>query len=304
MNPKEPSTCNARRAVLVVLAAAVLQAGVPLLQAEGARKALAVVEENETGDAPADQDNGIRYEGDRLTASVTGMGLHAMLKEIGRQSGARVRIEGVADRTVAETFTRLPLHEALRRVLGENENFALTYVEAEHSDGGSGESRLKELRVYGDGGATITAAPSQPGDALAAETNARPSGSLMEEFSRLLDRHSELQLRPGSPLAAAMGGERVAFQDVVTVAIGNDDPALRTEAADVLARVLDSDAGARALLSAGQPSGMDAGAMAAVLHASGGAHTEEFLGHMAKSLKTPALRVRANQVLGRLRQLP
>lgn len=254
------------------------------------------------GGAPDDVGSAIRYEDDRLSADVTDMGLHAMLNEIGRQSGARVRIEGVADRSVSERFTRLPLHEALRRVLGEEENFSLTYTQA--SDGRSVEARLKELRVYGAGGPTATAAPERTEERRAARGDDRSlEGSLMEGFSKLLDRHSDIELRSGSPLVAAMGGERVSLQDVMNVAMRDDDPALRAEAAGELARVVDSDAGAVALLGAGNASGINPDTIAAVLHASGGAHAEEFLGHMAKRLRTPALRVRANQVLGRLRRL-
>ena len=106
---------------------------------------------SETG---ADDAQPLRYENDRLTGDVVDMSLHAMLMEIGRQGGARVRIEGVADRDVSGRFPGLPLYEGLRRVLGED-NFTLVY-----SGGSGGQSdtpRLKEIQVFGGGeGPSVT----------------------------------------------------------------------------------------------------------------------------------------------------
>jgi hypothetical protein len=48
---------------------------------------------------------------------------------------------------------------------------------------------------------------------------------------------------------------------------------------------------------------MDPDAIAAVVRAAGGPHAEEFLGLVARNLKDPAMRVRANQILARMRRL-
>lgn len=107
----------------------------------------------------------VRCEGDRLTLDVASMPLRTLLLEVGRQSGAQVRIEGLDERTVSEAFTRLPLDEAFRRLLGDS-NFTLVYAGASETDGKPSSLRLKELRVYGGDGpvvsSTTAARPAAP----------------------------------------------------------------------------------------------------------------------------------------------
>ena len=115
-------------------------------QPEAAEDMEANVEADVQPDEEPEEAEGIRYEENRLTARVSGMSLHALLMEVGRQSGARVVIEGAADRTVTETFTRLPLDEALRRVLTD-ENFSLIYGTERGPKGESLGTRLKDARL-------------------------------------------------------------------------------------------------------------------------------------------------------------
>jgi hypothetical protein len=107
----------------------------------------------------ADRSQIIQLDGDRLTARVADMPLRNFLLEVGRLAGAEVRIDGLEERTVSVSFSRLALEEALRRVLG-GRNFTLTYYYGEpRADQRGSALRLKALHVYGSTGAVVTAAP-------------------------------------------------------------------------------------------------------------------------------------------------
>ena len=125
-------------------------------RALGVGACAAVVAVQLAGGARAQEDvDVVRCEGDRLTLDVASMPLRTLLLEVGRQSGAQVRIEGLDERTVSEAFTRLPLDEALRRLLGDS-NFTLVYAGAPETGDKPSSLRLKELRVYGGEGPVVS----------------------------------------------------------------------------------------------------------------------------------------------------
>ncbi len=292
------------RAMLAGLAT-LLAVGTPLLSALVCVWPRAAQAENEA--APAR--DMIRYEDDRLTVAVRETSLHALLREIGRQTQAQVRIEAVSDRTVSDRFTRLPLHEALRRLLNE-ENFTLTYSQEAGKAPGGG-ARRTELPIYGGGGSVVKLRPAPDAEqgagagvdaeAAAGLAAAGASGTMMEQLSQLLQRHARIELPGNSRLAAALGSESASVQELVATAMHTDDTQVRAEAAKVLAGVFDGDPQARALVSSADATGMDPGAVAALMRTSGGPHADEFLLQVAMHLRTPALRVRANQILAALR---
>lgn len=130
-------------------------------------------------DAMDDEDDYlVRYVDGRLTVDVVNMPLEDLLMELGRQSGARVRVEGLDNRTVTDAFTRLSLDAALRRLVAEK-NFSLTYAEQRDPNGNLVETRLKELNVYGGTGSVSTNRPSSsvadPSRPTAAGLGAPPS---------------------------------------------------------------------------------------------------------------------------------
>jgi len=248
----------------------------------------------------------LRYQDDRLTADVSHMSVHALLAEIGRQSGARIRMEGVADREVSAHFARLPLADALRRILGE-ENFTLVY--GRNTGSAAGSARLREIQVFGDGRTGVTTARlgsggSPPPAAGAAGDPSIAAGGMMMQLSRVLEKHGEIQLPPGSSLAATLGSERASFHQLVGLAMRDGDRQLRAEAAEVLAGVFDSDPDAHALLAAPGDAALDPEMIASFVRASGGPHAEEFLGDIAQHLRTPALRAKVNQIRARLHGTP
>jgi hypothetical protein len=105
--------------------------------------------------------NTVRVEGDRLTLDVADMSLRALLLEIAQQSGARIQMDGVPDETVSDAFTRLPLDEALRRLLGDR-GFTLVYAQRSTAGGSGTGLHLKEVRVYGGEGTRLDTARRTP----------------------------------------------------------------------------------------------------------------------------------------------
>jgi hypothetical protein len=261
------------------------------------------------------EETGVRYERGHLTASADDMSLTTFLREVGRQSGAHVRFEGLADRQVSLSFERLPLDEALRRVLVQ-ENFTLIYAEERGPQGQVVTTRLKELQVYGgrpaDGAPPHPARPPQqaataagppPATAAAAPTGttAAMPANLLGEFSQLFAKHESIPLTEGSHLAEALGAENASFEELLDTAMRADEAVVRTEAAQAIEGVFDTDAEMRQALTRSAGS-VDAGAIASMLRASGSEHAEEMLRHMASNLKTAELRFKANEILLRLRR--
>jgi hypothetical protein len=247
----------------------------------------------------------VRYHDDRLTVALADAALGTVLREIGRQSGARIRIDGIADRQVSLSFERLRLDEGLRRLL-DHENFTLIYTEQRGPDGRVLRTRLKELQVFG----THSAAPAAPAGAVTpgAALPAVPSASVatnaasaLGEMSQLFQKYQAIPLPPGGALATALGADTATFQSLLETAMRSDQMAHRAEAARLLEGVLDSDAEARQSLTRAI-GGMDAAALAGLVRASAGDHGEEMVRHLASNLRTPELRFKANEVLLRLRR--
>jgi hypothetical protein len=287
--------------VVACVAAATVEESTPDAASDAAAGESAADSEGAAVEAPA-----LLYRDDRLTANVSRMSMHALLSEIGRQSGARIRMEGVADRDVSVRVTGMPLPEALRRILGE-ENFTLIYGRALPASGEPGGAGLREIQVFGDGGTGVTtqrltAAPPPAPTAAAgqAEANTAIAGGVMAQLSRVLEKHGDVQLPAGSSLAASLGSEQASFHQLISVAMRDGDRTLRQEAAGVLAGVFDSDPDARALLAAPGDAALDPEVIASFVRASGGPHAEEFLGDIAQHLRTPALRAKVNQIRARL----
>jgi hypothetical protein len=121
-----------------------------------------------------EEDYLVRYEDGQLTVDVLDMPLEDLLMEVGHQSGARVRVEGLEKRTVTDAFTRLSLDAALRRLV-RGKNFSLVYAEKRDKTGKAVGTRLKELTVYGGRGSVRTYQPPPPGAGATRPTAAGPS---------------------------------------------------------------------------------------------------------------------------------
>lgn len=256
------------------------------------------------GPAGADEVGGegyIRYENSRLTVNLGGTLLSEVLVEVGRQSGVLVTLSGFTDRPISDRFRDVPLEDALRRLLA-NENFTVLYAQDRGVNGRVSGARLKELHVYGSGGATAISR-TDPGPASTDGADAGQGGApggMMEQFSGFLQRHQAVEIPEGSALAAALNTDRPPFTQLLSAAMKNEDPALRADAAEAIAQVFDGDPESPELVGG---SSENVEAIASAIHTSGGANAAEFLRNMGRHLKTPALRLKANQILARVRRL-
>jgi hypothetical protein len=97
--------------------------------------------------AEADTDV-IKYADGRLTIDVVEVPLPTVLREIGKQTGARVEAQGLDTVQVTDEFTKMPLDAAVRRLVA-GRNYTLIYGKVTGSDGKVTGRRLKDLQVFG-----------------------------------------------------------------------------------------------------------------------------------------------------------
>ena len=95
----------------------------------------------------------VAYDDDRLTVHAEGAPLADVVREIGRQSGAEVVGEVRKPRAVRQSLDRVPLVDALVRLLGE-QNFTLRY---------GPEGKLLRIHLLGE--PLAAAAQTTPADA-------------------------------------------------------------------------------------------------------------------------------------------
>jgi hypothetical protein len=244
----------------------------------------------------------VRFEDNHLTANISSMSLSAVLMEVGTQSGALVTLDGFADRTASDRFADVPIEDALRRLL-PNENFTVIYAKERGPDGQVVGARVKEIHVYGSGGTRVSNADSAA-RAQAAPDAQGADGTLMQQFGAFLQRHKAVGIDADGELAGALNTSSPPLTTLMKEAIQNDDPTIRAEAAKVVAGVFDADPETPDLVGGrGRVASDKVDKMASALYASGGGYAEEFLRTMGRNLKTPALRLKANQILARIRRM-
>jgi hypothetical protein len=100
---------------------------------------------------------GVSYDADRVTVHAAGVPLADVVREIGRQSGAEIVGEVRKPRDVSQDFERVPLADALLRLL-RDQNFTLRY---------GPEGKLRKIDLLGEplalaAGQTPRADPSKP----------------------------------------------------------------------------------------------------------------------------------------------
>lgn len=245
----------------------------------------------------------VRYDDGRLSARVSGMSLHALLQEIGRQSGAAVRLRGLDDRPAYDRFDRLPLDDALRRLMPED-NFTVVYSPARTADGRIVGPQPREIQVWGPGDVTVaTPAPVLARAAPEPDLGDLPAGGMMNRFSSFFQKHKSVALEPGGPAATELGSNVVPLGRLMMTGMKSDDPSVRQEAVAVVAEVFDGDPEAVELIESGPSAQKDLDAIATAVSSSGGEHADEFLEQLGRKLKTPMLRLKTNQILGRYKRL-
>jgi hypothetical protein len=223
----------------------------------------------------------VRYEQDRLTLEVERTPVADVLAELARQSGAEVRGEVASAGEVTLSYERLPLPEALHRLVGA-QNFALIYGE---------HGRLRVIEFLGAAKAKV----AQP--VRAGPVSPAPAAPGDDPILALLNGHGPFPV--SGALAAALGTEQASFSQLLDTLLRGDDPGLRAEAARVAVEGLDADA-ALAGAVAQRLVTVDDDALSAMLRGAAGDRAAEIARQVAAHASTPALRSKAQAVLRRI----
>jgi hypothetical protein len=220
------------------------------------------VPDGSAGQAPPST---IHYWGDALTVRVAGVPLESILQEIGRQSGATIRGQLVDTGPRSVAFENVPLPQALRRLLHE-QNFLLLY---------DGEGQLSVLELLSSPAASSRpvafAAPAAsvqkapPG----ASASLRPTVALLERpVGALPDQ-----------LAEALGTDQVTLRRLIETGVQHEDQTVRAEAMRVALDTLQSDPELQSALLGRFAA--DDGALGQLILEIGGERTHEALFNIA-----------------------
>jgi hypothetical protein len=100
----------------------------------------------------------IEYANGQLTVDVVEMPLQTVLREVGKQTGARIQAHDLESTKVTDEFTALPLDAAIRRLVAAR-NYTVIYTSEPGADGRQAGRRLKEVQVFGEPAAGRGPAP-------------------------------------------------------------------------------------------------------------------------------------------------
>ncbi len=233
--------------------------------------------------APAG-DRHIEYRDDRLTVRLSGVPLEEVLREVARQAGARVRGQLREPHDVTVAFENVPLSDALHRII-QNQNFTLVY---------GGDGRLRAVRLLGPPtagpqGVTATPAAATPAAGPTTTLAASPANLLMQ-FSR----HAPVPV--SGRVADAIGTSHATLEQLMTAAMRNDDPAVRSDALRTFLIAVEAEPALKDGVAATM-TGMDDQALLAALQGMAGEHVNEVLAGIATRARTPELRSRAAELL-------
>ncbi len=181
--------------------------------------------------------------GDRVTATLTAAPLSRVLAEIARQTGAELAGEAIPPRDITADLHRVPLEEALQRLLGAR-SFTLTYAR---------DGNLKRILIGGVPSESVAAAavttprPTGPGGAGATGRSDEPQSpdekkGGPEDFRRVhdfLNGDSPVPVR--GHLAETLGTSLAPFRDVWQAALANEDRRVRAQARRASIRALTAD---------------------------------------------------------------
>ena len=220
----------------------------------------------------------VLYGNDRLSVHAERVPLHDVLEAFAKASGAEICGSPRESRDVTIEMKDVPLSEALRRLLGD-QNFTLSYGEA---------GRLRALELV---------APSQPGDVPAAVD----AWGLPAAAFAAFERHVRVPL--DDRLATALGTQTATLAQLFTTGLRHHDPDVRAAAIGTWLRTFEEDRELRAnvLHLVGS---MDDMAVMRVLRGVAGRRADELLARIAGQAQDSDLRTKASSLLEQLRAAP
>jgi hypothetical protein len=160
----------------------------------------------------------IEYANGRLTVDVVEMPLQTVLREVGKQTGARIQAQDLETTMVTDEFTALPLDAAIRRLVA-GRNFTLIYASEPGANGKQAGRRLKELQVFGEPAAgrppSRPAAPARVSPAAARKPAPRAGAAPAPKPGRAAAKPVQSpQVAPaGTEGGAASGGAQAEGAD-------------------------------------------------------------------------------------------
>lgn len=164
-----------------------------------------------------------------VTVRADDVPLLRVLEEISRLSGLRVEADGQLDQSASLSFERLPLREALDRLL-ENHSYLLRLVDPD-----SGAGTHSSLWVFATTSGKIVS-PAAASSEDAGEAVEAAEVALLESLAlALVDEVPRVRLRAVAGLSE-LGGQEAAAT-LTTVALADADPSVREEAVYALGEI-------------------------------------------------------------------
>lgn len=238
----------------------------------------------------------VHYEENLLTVRCRDAPTSTVLEELREQSGAEFDTERLEDQLLTLDFSRMPLHEALRRVM-PRQNYLATYKAVSRStpDGLTMRTTLARLEVTGHAGVhapveSRTDAPDGESQ-IAAQSSREATLAARALYGSVLSLPADVE--SDGRLKDAIPSDGASVFDVFDAAFANPDAEVREEAAAALARILEAHAGEVALPAGDKRSATQ---MASVLRQVAGGNAEEFLAVLLRSLQDPHLRSQAEAI--------
>ena len=217
----------------------------------------------------------VKVQGDRLTVQLSDVPIDEVLRRIAEPSKADISGAVTTPRNVTADFADVPLQDGLARLLGE-QNFLLTY----RVDGG-----LKRLTLMGGS----TDAPVET--RVVKTTPATPQQTPGDLLQRRIPVRGKLK--------GFLGEETATVQQLMDIALRQDDSGLRFEAMTVGLNALDTQADLRAAVvrSLTGPNELLEGILRSVPQE----RAMEILNHLTGS-RIPELRTRGLELSRRLHE--
>lgn len=212
----------------------------------------------------------VRYQDGRLSVDLHQIPLDDVMREVARVTGIDIVGTTLDTRLVSKRFDRVPLPEALRRLVGR-QNFLLSY----HANGEPAALQLLGM-------------PQTP---VPRRTRGR---------HRTTAALPDLAAQPPVPVplltGRALGGSALRWPQLLP-GLHNSDPRVRIEVADLLIQTLESRADLAEAFRR-----LDARTLMSFVSAHAGAHASEIAERLASRAHDGLLRSRLNQVVVLLRR--
>jgi hypothetical protein len=218
----------------------------------------------------AGSDFEVRYDRARLSVRIHRVPLEDVLAAVSRETGITIEGQPLDRRDVSKRFDRLPLGQALKRIVGR-QNFVLSYA----ADG-----RPQRLVLLG--------APLSP-PAVKPPVQQRGVNAL-----RALLAHPPIAVPPRA--AKALGGNRLPVVRVLT-GLRNDDPLVRNECASAIVAAIEAHAPTLAAMQQ-----LEAQQLVDFITGQAGPHAADAAARFYRAARDPRLKSKLSTVLAAVRR--